>query len=74
MNGISIVAVDNILYEEKETHLPNAKWSSFKNFIDSTLEIFEEPLANICSVQIPEIIENVTPVSYTHLQKILHML
>ena len=63
VNGISIVAVDNILYEEKETHLPNAKWSSFKNFIDSTLEIFEEPLANICSVQIPEIIENVTPSS-----------
>lgn len=25
VNGISIVAVDNILYEEKETHLPNAK-------------------------------------------------
>lgn len=35
--------------------------TSFEKFMESTLSIFDEPLANICSVQIPEIVENVTP-------------
>ena len=61
VNGISALVIDNVLYQQKNIHLPNAKWSSFESFIESTLTIFEEPLANICSVQIPEIIENVTP-------------
>ena len=61
VNGISIFVIDNVLYQEKNIHLPNAKWCSFKKFIKATLKIFEDPLANICSVQIPEIVENVTP-------------
>ena len=61
VNGISIFVIDNALCQEKNIHLPNTKWCSFKKFIKATLRIFEEPLANICSVQIPEIIDNVTP-------------
>lgn len=61
VNGISIFVVDNILYQEKNIHLPNINWSGFEKFVQATLRIFEEPLANICSVQIPEIVENVTP-------------
>lgn len=61
VNGISIFVIDNALCQEKNIHLPNAKWCGFKKFINATLSIFEEPLANICSVQIPEIIDNVTP-------------
>lgn len=61
VNGISICAIDNELYQIKNTHLSNAKWRSFNEFIKSTLDIFEEPLVNICSVQIPEIVKNVTP-------------
>lgn len=61
VNGISIFVIDDRLYKEKNIHLPNIKWSSFKKYIKSTLRIFEEPLVEICSVQIPEIIESVTP-------------
>lgn len=61
VNGISISVIDDILYRKKNIHLPNIKWSSFEKFVTNTLKIFDEPLANICSVQIPEIIENVTP-------------
>ena len=63
INGISINVIDNILYKKKNVHLPNVKWSSFEKFVKATLEIFEEPLVNICSVQIPEIKSNVTPAS-----------
>ncbi len=63
VNGISIVDIDDVLYREKKIHLPNVKWSSFEKFVKATLKIFEEPLANICSVQIPEITKNVTPSS-----------
>lgn len=61
VNGISIIDIDDKLYQAKNIHFPNAKWGSFEKFIESTLSIFEEPLTNICSVQIPEIVENVTP-------------
>ena len=61
VNGISIFVIDNALYQKKNVHLPNCKWCSFEKFVKATLEIFEEPLANICSVQIPEIIKKVTP-------------
>lgn len=61
VNGISILGIDNELYQVKNIHLPNVKWDSFEKFMESTLSIFDEPLANICSVQIPEIVENVTP-------------
>lgn len=61
MNGISISVIDNILYQKKDIHLPNYKWCSFEKFVKATLEIFEYPLANICSAQIPEIIKKVTP-------------
>lgn len=61
VNGISILFIDDMLNKEKKIHLPNIKWSGFDKFIKETLKIFEEPLANICSVQIPEIIGNVTP-------------
>lgn len=63
VNGVSIYVIDEVLCKEKNVHLPNPKWSSFEKFIKSTLGIFEEPLSSICSVQIPEIIENVTPSS-----------
>ena len=42
-------------------HLPNIKWCSFEEFVDGTLEIFDEPLMEVCSAQIPEIIKNVSP-------------
>ena len=61
VNGISISRIDDILYQEKIVHLPNVKWTSFEKFEESTLEIFEGSLVDICSVQIPEIIKNVTP-------------
>ena len=61
VNGILISVIDDILYQKKNIHLPNTKWSSFEKFVTNTLKIFDEPLLNICSVQIPEIIENVTP-------------
>ncbi len=61
VNGISIITIDSALYQAKKKHLPNIEWCSFGKFVESTLKIFEEPLANICSVQIPEIMNNVTP-------------
>ncbi len=52
----------NRLYKRKEyTFAKYKNRSSFKKYIKSTLRIFEEPLVEICSVQIPEIIESVTP-------------
>lgn len=63
VNGISISVIENALYQAKNIHLPDTKWCSFNKFRKATLEIFEEPLANICSVQIPEIVGNVTPQS-----------
>ena len=61
VNGISISAIENALYQAKKIHLPDTKWCSFEKFSKATLKIFDEPLANICSVQIPEIVGNVTP-------------
>lgn len=63
VNGISISIIENALFQAKNIHLPDTKWCGFDKFIKATLEIFEEPLANICSVQIPEIVGNVTPKS-----------
>ena len=61
VNGISISAIENALYQAKKIHLPDTKWCSFDKFSKATLKVFDEPLANICSVQIPEIVGNVTP-------------
>ncbi len=61
INGISIFKIDEELYEKTNMHLPNIKWCSFEEFVDGTLEIFDEPLMEVCSAQIPEIIKNVSP-------------
>lgn len=61
INGISIFKIDEKLYEKTNMHLPNIKWCSFEEFVDGTLEIFDEPLMEVCSAQIPEIIKNVSP-------------
>ena len=61
VNGISIVDIDSVIYQAKKRHLPDIKWFSFSKYSKSTLNIFEEPLANVCSVQLPQIIEQVTP-------------
>ena len=49
------------MYQERNVHLPNIQWCSFEKFVNATLEIFDEPLINICSVQIKEILQNITP-------------
>lgn len=61
INGISISEVDKVLYGKKKEHLPNIKWCSFNEFINGTLEIFDDPLMSVCSAQIPEITKNVSP-------------
>lgn len=61
INGISILKIDEKLYEKTNMHLPNIKWCSFDEFVDGTLEIFDEPLMEVCSAQIPEIIKNISP-------------
>lgn len=61
VNGIAISVIENELYRVKNIHLPDTRWSSFDQFSEATLDIFEDALANICSVQIPEIVDNVTP-------------
>ena len=61
INGITVSKIDEVLYEKKEEHLPNIKWCSFNEFIQGTLEIFDDPLNSVCSAQIPEIIRNVSP-------------
>lgn len=61
INGVMISKIDEELYQFGEGHLPNIKWCSFDEFVQSTLEIFDEPLMEICSVQIPEITRSVTP-------------
>lgn len=61
INGISIFRIDDELFKEKNIHLPNIRWCSFSDFVQGALEIFDDPLMEICSVQIPEITKNVTP-------------
>lgn len=61
VNGITIVAIDNVLYQRKGKHFLNIKWCDFNKYAEETLKIFDEPLVNICAVQIPRIVENVTP-------------
>lgn len=61
INGIAIFKIDEEFYEKTNMHLPNIKWCSFDEFVNGTLEIFDEPLIEVCSAQIPEIIENVSP-------------
>ena len=61
INGISIFRIDDELFKAQNIHLPNIRWCSFNDFVQGTLEIFDDPLVEVCSVQIPEIIRNVTP-------------
>lgn len=61
INGVMISKIDDELCQFGGVHLPNIKWCSFDEFVQSTLEIFDEPLMEICSVQIPEITRSVTP-------------
>ena len=63
VNGISILEIDDVLFQSTNRHLPDTRWCSFEKFVKRTLDIFDAPLANICAIQIPEIISNVTPKS-----------
>ena len=64
INGISIFRIDDELFKAQNIHLPNIRWCSFNDFVQGTLEIFDDPLVEVCSVQIPEIIRNVAWLLY----------
>lgn len=61
LNGIAISTIDSKLFNERKEHLSNIEFKSFKEFKDKVLEVFDNPLENICSVQIPKIVENISP-------------
>lgn len=49
VNGILISVIDDILYQKKNIHLPNTKWSSFEKFVTNTLKY----LMNRCLIFVP---------------------
>lgn len=61
LNGISIESLQNELKENKWETLCDIECCTFNHFKEGTIEIFEEQMKRICSIQIPNVRKNVLP-------------
>lgn len=60
-NGINVKGIQKILLEHGWQPLQDINYCSFGRYKENVIELFEEPLDRICSYQISNIKENVSP-------------